>query len=67
MADDPATLGLDDRVNNHDAAESRNLAAVRAAFDAWHDGTGGPWELLNDDTTWEVVGTSVRSTSTATR
>lgn len=46
-------------MSDHDPTEKKNLAAVRAAFDAWHDGTGGPWELLDDATTWEIVGNSV--------
>jgi len=43
----------------HDAVESRNVATVRASFDAWRDGTGGPWEIIADDVTWEITGNSV--------
>lgn len=45
----------------HDDTEARNLATVRASFDAWRDGTGGPWEIIADDVVWEVVGSSVAS------
>lgn len=31
---------------------------VRRAFDAWAAGTGGPYELLNDDARWTIVGRS---------
>lgn len=46
-------------MNDHDPTEQRNFAAVRSAFDAWRDGTGGPWTLLDDDAIWEIVGNSV--------
>jgi ketosteroid isomerase-like protein len=38
--------------------EARNLALVSAAFDAWRDGTGGPFALLADDAVWTIVGNS---------
>lgn len=31
---------------------------VRRAFDAWAAGTGGPYELLNEDARWTIVGRS---------
>jgi ketosteroid isomerase-like protein len=43
----------------YDAQEARNLAIVRAGFDAWRDGTGSPFDALADDATWEITGTSV--------
>jgi uncharacterized protein len=42
----------------YDATETRNLATVRAGFDAWSNGTGSPYDALADDATWEVVGDS---------
>jgi uncharacterized protein len=36
----------------------RNKAAVRAAFDRWSAGTGSPFELLADDSTWTITGSS---------
>jgi uncharacterized protein len=43
------------------ATESRNRAIVEAAFHAWREGTGSPFDLLNDDATWTIVGRSVSS------
>ena len=43
----------------HDDVETRNVATARASFDAWRDGTGGPWEIIADDVTWEITGNSV--------
>jgi len=36
----------------------KNKALVRAAFDRWYEGTGGPFELLAPDAEWTIVGTS---------
>ena len=36
----------------------RNKALVRAAFERWRNGTGSPFELLDEDTTWTIVGSS---------
>jgi uncharacterized protein len=38
--------------------EARNKALVQAKFDAWKAGTGSPFELLADDASWTIVGTS---------
>jgi ketosteroid isomerase-like protein len=38
---------------------SRNLATVRAGFDAWRAGTGSPYDALAENATWEIVGNSV--------
>lgn len=35
-----------------------NLEVVHAAFERWRMGTGGPFELLEDETTWTIVGSS---------
>ncbi|GAA5131329.1 nuclear transport factor 2 family protein [Pseudonocardia adelaidensis] len=40
------------------AAEQANKDRVRAAFDEWAAGTGGPFALLADDATWTIVGNS---------
>lgn len=45
----------------YDAAEARNLEAVRSGFDAWANGTGSPLVAISDDVIWEVVGNSVAS------
>lgn len=47
--------------SSHDDAETRNLATVRAGFDAWAAGTGSPLQAIADDVVWEVVGNSVAS------
>jgi ketosteroid isomerase-like protein len=38
--------------------EDRNRERIRAAFDEWAAGTGGPFALLADDATWTIVGNS---------
>jgi ketosteroid isomerase-like protein len=43
----------------YDAQEAHNLAIVRACFDAWRDGTGSLFDVLADDATWEITGTSL--------
>jgi uncharacterized protein len=40
------------------ALEQANKDRVRAAFDAWAAGTGGPYALLADDATWTILGSS---------
>lgn len=39
--------------------EARNKAIVEESFDAWHAGTGSPYDLLADDATWTIVGRSL--------
>lgn len=41
--------------------ESSNKERVRAAFQAWADGKGGPFALLADDAQWTIVGRSLAS------
>jgi uncharacterized protein len=36
----------------------QNRSIVASAFEAWRDGTGGPFDLLADDATWTIVGRS---------
>lgn len=38
--------------------EQANKQRIRAAFDDWAAGTGGPFGLLADDATWTIVGNS---------
>jgi ketosteroid isomerase-like protein len=38
--------------------ETRNRAVIEASFEAWRQGTGGPFDLLSDDVSWTVVGRS---------
>ena len=43
------------------AQEESNKTPVKASFDRWKNGTGGPFELLAADVEWTIVGTSPRS------
>jgi uncharacterized protein len=38
--------------------EDTNKATIRQAFDDWAAGTGGVFDLLADDATWTIVGTT---------
>jgi uncharacterized protein len=38
--------------------EDSNKALVQASFDRWKNGTGGPFELLESDAEWTIVGSS---------
>jgi uncharacterized protein len=38
--------------------EESNKELVRASFDRWSNGIGGPFELLADDIEWTIVGSS---------
>jgi uncharacterized protein len=40
------------------AQEESNKTLVKASFDRWKNGTGGPFELLASDVEWTIVGTS---------
>lgn len=39
----------------------RNRALIQQSFDAWRDGTGGPYDLLADDAEWTIVGNNAAS------
>lgn len=39
--------------------EAQNKAAIQQAFDAWREGTGGPYDLLADDARWTITGNSL--------
>jgi ketosteroid isomerase-like protein len=47
------------------AAENKEI--VRAAFDAWRGGTGSPFDLLEHDARWTIVGRSPVSRTFASR
>jgi ketosteroid isomerase-like protein len=36
-----------------------NQAIVKASFDAWEAGTGGPYDLLAEDCSWTIAGKSL--------
>jgi hypothetical protein len=38
--------------------EDANKALVKAAFERWRTGTGGPFELLAPEARWTIVGSS---------
>lgn len=40
------------------SVQDSNKAIVRASFERWRSGTGGPFELLVPDTEWTIVGSS---------
>ncbi|QGM05621.1 nuclear transport factor 2 family protein [Stenotrophomonas maltophilia] len=40
---------------------SVEVEAIRKAFDAWAQGTGGPYDLLADDAVWTITGNSLAS------
>ena len=39
--------------------ESRNKTTIERSFNAWRDGTGGPFDLLAETATWTIVGRSL--------
>jgi hypothetical protein len=39
--------------------EERNRMLIQRAFDAWRDGTGGPYDLLADDASWTITGNNI--------
>lgn len=45
----------------------QNKAIVQAKFNAWTAGTGNPFELLADDASWTIEGSSVASRRYPTR
>jgi uncharacterized protein len=36
-----------------------NRALIARSFDAWRDGSGGPYDLLADDAVWTITGNSL--------
>lgn len=49
------------------ALETQNRQTIQAAFDAWSAGTGGPFDLLEEDATWTIVGRSDAAGTYATK
>ena len=49
------------------AIEARNKSLVEAAFTAWSNGTGSPFDLLAEDASWTIVGRSAASRTYPTR
>lgn len=41
------------------AEAENNRALIAKSFDAWRDGTGGPYDLLAEDAVWTITGHSV--------
>jgi ketosteroid isomerase-like protein len=41
--------------------EAENLKKVEDAFEAWKKGTGSPYQLLDDNVSWTIVGNSLAS------
>jgi ketosteroid isomerase-like protein len=41
------------------ATEARHKAIIERSFDAWRDGTGGPYDLLAEHATWTITGRSL--------
>lgn len=39
--------------------QMQNQAIVKDSFDAWEAGTGGPYDLLAEDCSWTIEGTSL--------
>lgn len=54
-----ALAGLERMLATETEIETKNKAAVQAAFDAWRAGTGGPFALLAPDATWTITGNSL--------
>ncbi|WP_454019878.1 nuclear transport factor 2 family protein [Azospirillum sp. Marseille-Q6669] len=42
-----------------DSVEVRNRATVTKGFEAWRDGTGSPYDLLDENADWTIVGASL--------
>lgn len=49
------------------AQEQQNRAIIAASFEAWRDGTGGPYALLADDASWTISGNSLAAKTYPTR
>ena len=47
--------------SKYSETESANLKKVNEGFDAWKDGTGSPYQLLEDNVSWTIVGNSLAS------
>lgn len=54
-------------VTRHETEQARNKALVSASFERWRAGTGSPFELLDDDAPWTIVGRSAAAGTYADR
>jgi ketosteroid isomerase-like protein len=50
-----------------EALGEENTVIVRKAFDAWKNGSGGPYDLLADDVMWTITGNSLASKTYSSR
>ena len=46
---------------NYSATETENLRKVKEGFEAWKSGTGSPYQLLDENVSWTIVGNSLAS------
>ncbi len=59
---------IEENVDGHARpSRERNKALVQNHFTAWADGTGNPFELLDDNATWTITGRSAASKTYLTR
>lgn len=47
--------------------EARNRTLIQRAFDAWRNGTGGPYDLLAEDARWTITGNSAAAKTYTSR
>lgn len=45
--------------NAQASVEDQNKALIAQSFEAWGNGTGGPYSLLADDVSWTITGNSL--------
>jgi len=62
-----AILAAGTVMSESETTQARNKAVIRASFDKWAAGTGGPYDLLADDVTWTIVGRSLASKAYTSR
>jgi ketosteroid isomerase-like protein len=53
--------------DSYTPTEARNLEVVRAAFEAWREGHGSPFDLLAENARWTIVGRSVAARTYSSR
>lgn len=49
------------QMNTYSEIEIANVKKVTEGFDAWKNGTGSPYQLLDDNVSWTIVGNSLAS------
>lgn len=50
-----------------DETEALNKATIARSFEAWRAGAGGPFELLEENASWTIVGHSIAAKTYSTR